>query len=137
MFNNTTRVLLYESPDRSIRGVILPRSDKVLSLQDLDEKIKRATSHIAHLTSQLPSRATHGGTAFRAKNISLKDGISAAAERLHLLQEAKAAISEAQSNFSRAKSLSRQAALTASTISKTAQGVFSQLVFGKFPISWW
>jgi len=87
MFNNTSKILPYSSGQTI--GVILPHSDKILSAQNIDQKIKRATRHIDHLTAQLSHRNTHGGTRFRGRQISLKDQISVTSEWLSMLKTAK------------------------------------------------
>lgn len=94
MFNNTSKILPYTMPDSLMNGVILPRSDKVLFACDIDKKIERARSQIDHLNQSLSHRNTHGGKAFRARNISIRDQISSASERMKLLQLAKASITE-------------------------------------------
>src|SRR5690348_10191987 len=90
IYNNTSKVLPYSSGQMT--GVILPRSDKVLTAEDLDQRIATAKGHIEHLTAQLPHRQTHGGPGFRSKVTSLRDQIDQTSKRLNLLQTAKAAI---------------------------------------------
>jgi|GEM_PF-5677453 hypothetical protein len=94
MLNNTSKILPYTMPDSLMNGVILPRSDKVLFACDINKKIEKVRSQIGHLNQSLSHRNTHGGKAFRARNISIKDQISSASERMELLQSAKTPIIE-------------------------------------------
>ncbi|MGD2169620.1 MAG: hypothetical protein PVI40_05225 [Chlamydiota bacterium] len=116
MYNNTSRVLPYSSGQ--ITGVILPRSEKILTYQDVDFRIEKVKKQIQHLTAQLPQRKTHGGKAFRAKKISLQQQISLASDRLNLLQTAKATIPKAQSTtLTKESSMIKMATSTAFAVS--------------------
>src|SRR5690242_997210 len=89
MFNSTSKILPYTIPGTLITGVILPRSDKLLFLAEIDQKIARTESQLGHLNNCLSERNTHGGKAFRSRHISLQDQISSASKRIELLQLAK------------------------------------------------
>lgn len=94
MLNNTSKILSYIQPDSLINGVLLPHSDKVLSLSDIDKKVEKTKSHISHLSGSFAHRNTYGGKSFRAKNMSIKDQISSASKRLELLESAKTIITK-------------------------------------------
>ncbi len=89
MFNSTSGILPYASPDYSVTGFILPHSDKVLTSEDIDRKIKRTEERIVKLTQGMPHRNTHGGKSFRAEKRAAQDQVSLASQRLKLLNRAK------------------------------------------------
>jgi len=56
-------------------------------IASLNEKIEKAKGHIAHLEGQMAHRHAHGGAAFRAKTISLKEQVNVAFQRLKDLEK--------------------------------------------------
>lgn len=88
-FNNSTKII---PASGSVIGVLMPYSDKVLTVTEIDAKIQKAKGEIDYLTKGLASRITHGGKRFRARQISIKSRIGLASERLTLLASAKAII---------------------------------------------
>jgi hypothetical protein len=79
----------YLVTDKGRNGVILPHSDRVLFLSDVNSQIQRAKSQIDHLTYAQSHRNTHGGKRFRAKQISLRDQVDSCSKRLTLLTSAQ------------------------------------------------
>ncbi len=96
MFNSTSKIVVSTSQNDQINGVILPRSNKLLSSDELDKKIEKTRSHILYLAKQVPERNTHGGKNFRVHQASVHDQISTACKRLNLLQAAKLAAIQAK-----------------------------------------
>lgn len=92
-FNNSSKILPY-SPYCALSccgvyGVILPRSAKILTLKEIDKKIKNTLSHMNHLNGRLSHRNTDGGKKKRNRNISITDQILSASKRLDLLNLAR------------------------------------------------
>ena len=83
MSNTTSRIV------SSGNGVILPQTDKVLYLSDIEKKIEKTNNQLVHLEQKKGHRNTHGGKTFRARAISIEDQKAVASQRLQLLQSAK------------------------------------------------
>lgn len=95
LFNNSSRLVPYPAPGTHVvQGVILPYSDKVLGMKDIEDKISKAMNGIQHWTNRLARRGTHGGGGFRARNISRQNQIQHAKDTLKLLEAAKALIGQ-------------------------------------------
>ncbi len=89
LFNNTSKIVPYTTPDTYGNGVVLPHSSKVLFEHDIDKKIEKTKGHISHLSNSQSHRNTHGGKRFRARQISLKDQVQYFSKELTLLTSAK------------------------------------------------
>ncbi len=89
MYNCTSKILSYRSPEHLVSGVVLPYSDTVLTTSDIDKKIETKLAQIAHLTQRISKGGTHGGKRLRAQRISLQEQIFLTSQRLKLLKLAK------------------------------------------------
>lgn len=101
-FNHTSRIRSYTDPKTYMQGVVLPHSDRVFFRSDLgklDQKIEKTKNHINHLTHAQSHRNTHGGTRFRARQISLKGQIRTFSERLTLLESVKKELGKQKQEF--------------------------------------
>lgn len=88
MFNSSTsRIIL--THQNKLPMVILPKSEKLLTLSAINQKIAKALHHIKHLGEQLSDRNTHGGKCHRSKQTMINNQISLASKRLGLLESAQ------------------------------------------------
>ena len=91
-FNNSSHSLLWEYLDAGSsvkkQGVVLPHSEKILTLDDICRKILSTNNHKNHLTAQLSNRFTDGGKRLRSKKVSISNQILQATERLGILKKA-------------------------------------------------
>lgn len=119
MFNNTSTVLSHSSGQMT--GVILPYSEKVLSSQDIDNRIEKAKGYLEYLTARLSHRNIHGGKALLQKAKTLTS------DRLTMLQMAKTLISELQTVEPPRRKRTTQE--TTMAISAFANRIFSSQMF--------
>lgn len=88
-YNNTSQILPCILRSTFTSGVILPHSNKFLTFQDIDERIKKTRDHINHLTQSVSHRQhTHGGKGYRARRVTVQNQIVLASKKLELLQSA-------------------------------------------------
>lgn len=86
-----------------ILAIVMPMSDKPLTEEDLDKKIRGLQSQIDLLGDQLKSmtisRNTHGGKSFRGKKIAVQNKQENVLSRLSVLKDAQNTVREKMKEF--------------------------------------